>query len=431
MNARDIALDILNDCEERQIYVQIALNNHRSMKQLEDARDRAFVYQLVYGVLQQRLYLDYALDALVKKGVQRLDTLIRNILRLAAYQVLFLDRVPAHAAVNEAVKQAKKRRRHYLSGFINGVLRNLVRNSRVVLPDEERHPVKHLSVKYSHPQWMVSRWLKRWGRETAELILAANNIPIEVTLRVNTLKANVKECVAALLQDGVEVSPGQLLPNLALRIKKSADLNTLRAFRRGMVTVQDEASMYAAHLLGPQAGERVLDMCSAPGGKTTQMSAMMNNQGQIVAVDVHEHRLKLVVDNARRLGATNITTLCADATVLGKSQIGMFDKILCDAPCSGLGTIRSKPEIKWYKQERDIASLAQLQEKLLRAAADLLKPGGRLVYSTCTNEPEETDKVVRQAIAGRSGLRLKSQDHLLPHKFDTDGFFVAVLEKEE
>jgi 16S rRNA (cytosine967-C5)-methyltransferase len=372
---------------------------------------------------------------------------LKNLLRLGAYQILFLDRVPASAAVNESVRLAKAFGEGAIAGFVNAVLRAVTRAETIPLPDPVDDPILHLSVKYSHPEWLVTRWLARLGPErTVALCAASNEIP-PVTVRVNLLRTTRDALTAELSRAGIEVTACRVSPT-GLMLRGVALLTELPAYRRGEFYVQDEAAQLVGLAVDPKPGERILDACAAPGGKSTHLAELMDDRGEITAADAGAKRLERIVENANRLGLTSIRPVMADLTgdssVLGLTP---YDRILVDAPCSGLGVLRRNPEAKWYKTEEVIRKMAALQLKILAKAGTLLKPGGVLVYSTCTTEPEENENVVGAFRARHPGFRLESLKSVWPESpglvtpegylnttlnpYRMDHFFAAKLIKGE
>lgn len=414
------------------------------------AADRALTTELVYGTVKYKLKLDWVIGQLVKKAA-KLETKARILLRMGFYQLLFLERVPPSAATNETVKLAKKYSHAGVAALVNGVLRAYLRApEQVRWPDREDDPAAYLATVYSHPVWLAARWLERYGWDNTIKMCEFNNRPADLWIRANTLRTDAETLAGRLSREGCVVEKSARLPE-GMALKAAPAVPRLSSFREGLFTVQDESSMLASHALKPSPGGLVLDLCAGPGGKTTHLAELMKNQGLILACDVHEHRLKLVEENAHRLGIGIIKTLLQDATRLDREHGGKFDLILVDAPCSGLGVLRRRPDARWRKEEKDIKALAALQKEILENALLALKPGGRLVYSTCTTEPEENDGVVRaikelhpeiesydltpnmpyqaqsaaEAQAWREGWR-----QYLPFSDGMDGFYIAGLKKK-
>ncbi len=366
-----------------------------------DSRDSAFITELVYGVLRNREHLDWAIDQFSKKSVAKTDAWTRTILRLGAYQILFLDRVPASAAVNTAVELAKFHGKP--PAYVNGLLRNLDRNrTSIPLPDE---PLRRLSVLYSHPAWLIRRWIARLGPERTEAVLRENNRPAPLVVRTNTLRTTRDALKASLEAEGARVCETPCSP-AGLEIVSSPGLHALGAYAQGWFMVQDEAAQLVSMLLAPRPGDAVLDACAAPGGKATHVAELMKNEGLIVALESDPKRIERIRENTGRLGITIITPVVGDAS---SYREGTYDRILVDAPCSGLGVLRRHPDGRWTKSEKSIREKQALQRKILDTCSRLLKPGGALVYATCTTEPEENEEVI-SGFLGSIGNDFKVDD---------------------
>jgi len=337
------------------------------------------------------------------RRIAKLPTLIQTILRLGAYQLLYLDRVPDSAAVNESVQMTKQQSRRLgrdWSGFVNAVLRALLRSPEPAWPEAGSHPVEALAVRYSCPAWLVERWCRRLGAERAEALCRASVEVPPLTLRVNTLRTSRAALLADLAAAQVEAGPTSI-SEVGIQLARSGSVIDLPGYAEGRFYVEDEAGQLIPLLLDVQPGQRVLDACAAPGGKATHMAALMENQGEIVAVDRASARLDLVSANCRRLGVEILTPLAGNLRALAGAGLAAhpmlsrpFDRILLDAPCSGLGVLRRHPEGKWYKTLESIAQHRQMQVELLAVTSRLLRPGGVLVYSTCSIEPEETESII-------------------------------------
>jgi 16S rRNA (cytosine967-C5)-methyltransferase len=441
LSARHIALQILYALDTQQAYTDVLLRQALQGCRL-DRRDRAFVTECVYGVVRWRGRIDWLLGHACRYPLEDLTPWIRNALRLGIYQCLWMTRVPQHAAVHETVALA----RHYghagTARLVNGVLRTVLRQGNAWrLPDATTQPAAHLAIAFSHPQWLVERWLQRYGWERTQAICEANNRIPGVTLRTNTLRTTVTVLAQRLRQEGLhDVAPSTLAAD-GLVVRGTDRLDALPSYKDGLFQVQDVGAMLVAPLCLPQAGHRVLDVCAAPGGKTTHLAQLMQDTGHIVACDVHQSRLHMLQNNICRLGLSSITSVVADAAApLPFRQA--FERILVDAPCSGLGVLRRHPDIKWRKTAADLLALSTLQQTILHHAQQLLAPDGLLVYSVCTNEPEETDAVVARFLACHPHLRLVDVDAdlercplvpaitagtlaLTPEQWDTEGVFVA------
>ncbi|BCJ85125.1 16S rRNA (cytosine(967)-C(5))-methyltransferase RsmB [Effusibacillus dendaii] len=442
--ARDLALDVLLSVEEQAAYsnlaLQSALANHRL-----DPKDASLVTEIVYGTIQRLNTLDYRLHFFLKQPLAKLDGWVRNLLRMSVYQIDYLDRVPDFAVIHEAVEIAK-RRNSRLAGFVNAVLRNLLRAGAAKFPSAEKEPTRHLSLLYSHPEWLLAEWVEQYGFEETTRILEANNGRPHLSLRANRMRGDREALQTALQKRGIESALSEVSPD-GIVLKTGVDIAHLPEFQAGLCTVQDESSMLVALSVNPQPGMRILDACSAPGGKTTHLAECMNDDGEVVAVDIHEHKTKLVQHAAERLGLRSIRTEVGDAAELSAKWAQQFDAVLLDAPCSGFGVIRRKPDIKWRKTMSDVDAIHTTQLSLLRHAADAVKPGGVLVYSTCTIERKENQQIVRTLLEERSDFSIEPLDRylpeavvqkagqpdgwlqLLPHHFGTDGFFICRMRK--
>ena len=374
-----------------------------STREALDLRDRAFMVELVRGVLRYRATLDWRLGLLSDRRITKLPTLVQTILRLGAYQLLYLDRVPDSAAVNESVQMTKQQSRRLgrdWSGFVNAVLRALLRSPEPAWPDAGSDPVVALAVRYSCPAWLVERWCRRLGAERAEVLCRASVEAPPLTLRVNTLRTSRSALLADLAAAQVEANPTSV-SEVGIQLSRSCAVIDLPGYVEGRFYVEDEAGQLIPLLLDVQPGQRVLDACAAPGGKATHLAALMANQGEIVAVDRVSTRLELVMANCRRLGVKILMPLAGDLRALVGAEIAShpmlsrpFDRILLDAPCSGLGVLRRHPEGKWYKTPESIAQHRRMQVELLAVTSRLLRPGGVLVYSACSIEPEETESII-------------------------------------
>ena len=430
---REKVVQILVDIEKDDTYLQLALK--KELDSLE-VKDKGFANELIYGTIKWRLRLDYVLNEFSKVPVKKMKPFVRQLMRMSVYQILFLDKVPASAAINEAVKMMHKRKMSNLSGFVNGVLRNIARNkSDITYPN--------LSVYYSIPEWIITRWVQYYGEEETKAICESLSQRARVCIRINALKTTKSKVKALLEDEGIAVLEEGFLPE-SLYIHAPNGIHHSPSFKQGLWTVQDESAMLVGHVLAPKKGDEVLDVCSAPGGKTTHLAELMCNEGHIIATDIHEHKITLIENNAKRLGASIIEGRLQDGTVPNEEWKEKFDKILLDAPCSGLGIIKRKPDIRYAKDETDIGAINAIQRKLLNNARSYLKKDGILVYSTCTLTQEENQSMVEYALS--LGLKLDAisyempaclkpyiKDHayieILPHVTHTDGFFMARFKK--
>lgn len=401
-----------------------------------DQRDKAFASALFYGVLERRITIDILIRRYSKVPPDKLDPEAAEVLRMGFYQLLYMNSVPDNAAVNESVELIKELGCPKASGFINGILRAFVRNGKNA--DFSRMPgIERLSAEYSAPLWLCKKWCLEFGPQRTQKALRACLGAPPIYARVNTVKADAHAVCEALSTEGASAKPAEILPD-AIVIESAAPQNT-RAYKDGLFHVQDISSQLCAAALGAKAGERVLDVCSAPGGKTFTVAEIMENRGEIVACDLHAKRANLVKTGGARLGLDIIAARANDATVYS-DDLGSFDRVLCDVPCSGLGVIRRKPEIRFKKPE-DLQSLPKIQYRIAATSAKYLKEGGVLVYSTCTLSKDENENVVKRLME-REGLlpdRLPEELQkysadgysvtLLPGEINSDGFYFARLRK--
>ncbi|HWP22668.1 MAG TPA: 16S rRNA (cytosine(967)-C(5))-methyltransferase RsmB [Candidatus Binatia bacterium] len=444
-SVRALAADILRKVDVEKAYADMLLDHALRSQALRDA-DRALLTELVYGTLRWRGRLDALLSPQLDRPLEKTDPVLRNLLRLAAYQLLFLDRIPAYAAVNEAVALAKSLRGAKAAGFANAVLRNVLRkNSGGKKFADGDDSVTALAAAYSHPEWLVKKWLEEFGPAEIKPLLQANNQKAPLVLRANSLKIARGELLRRFSDAGIQAAPTERSPQ-GVRLGASGAVEKLPGFNEGLFQVQAESSQLVAYLLAPSPGERILDACAAPGGKSTHIAELMQDEGEVVAIDSSARGVKKIVENATRLGLKSVRAVRADArTRLSGLKLASFDRILVDAPCSGLGTLRAHPEIKWQRSESDVERLRRLQVEILEHAARYLKPGGVLVYSTCTLTREENQQVVEGFLGRTKSFELEpAAGYLpeqaqpmargefflaLPHRDDTDGFFAARMRK--
>ena len=393
--ARPAALRVLHAIDEQQAYTDVALRQALNDGGLE-RRDRAFVTACVYGVVRWRGRIDWLLSQACNRPLESLTPWIRNILRLGTYQCLWMGGVPERAAVHSSVALARRFGHAGVAGLVNGVLRTVIRcHAGYSLPDPGTQPAVHLSLAHSHPQWLVERWLNRYGWERTRALCEENNRPRDVTLRVNTLRTTGQALASRLKKEGLRaVRVSGLVPD-ALVVRGTDRLDTLPSYLDGWFQVQDEGALLVAPLCRPRPGQRVLDACAAPGGKTTHLAQLMSDRGRILASDRQGGRLRLLAANARRLRVGSITCVASDGTAAPPWSGVDFHRILVDAPCSGLGVLGRHPDIKWRRSPGDLLHLQATQLELLERQRPCLAAGGLLVYSVCSNEPEETCEVVR------------------------------------
>lgn len=433
INARKVILEILNDCDHNQFSNKLIQEMYKN----DDITsiDKGFISKIVYGVVENKMYLDYIIRKFSSVRLKKIEPQVLNILRMSAYQFIYLDKTPDSAVVNEAVKLTKKASfRH--SGFVNGLLRNLMRDySKVTLPNKKTNLVEHLTIKYSHPEWMVKRWLDLHGAEFTEALLTANNQMPHLSLRVNTLLINREDLMTKLNSVGVTCKKSDIVEDgILVTDAKQLSLNDNEDFKNGLFIVQDESSMMVSKILDPSPKDRVLDLCAAPGGKTTHLSQLMAGKGQVIACDLTKKKLDLVKENINRLNLKNIQMKVNDATILNEEFVDAFDKVLVDAPCSGLGIIRRKPDIKYQKDMESLKALNVIQNDILNCAAEYVKVGGELIYSTCTIEKSENRERIDAFLESHPTFTIvpyenKDDLQLYPHIDGTDGFYCCKLKR--
>lgn len=429
-SARQTAFEILNKIQRDNSYSNLALD-HALDKADTDNKDKKFVSALVYGVTERRITLDYNLSLYLSQPIKKLKPEVLTALRLGAYQILFMDKIPVSAAVNESVKLAKKNGAAFASGLVNAVLRKIISNG--LKTDGS------MSVNYSAPEWLCDMWCRSYGRENAEKLLKASFGAVDTVLRVNTEKIDAENLINLLAEEGFDCEIGGNVENSAV-VKSGGAVHKTEAYKNGLFHVQDAASQLCCKALGVQENETVIDICAAPGGKSFTLAENMKNTGRIISCDIYEHRLTLISDGAERLGLTNIETVRNDGNVFNP-DFPLADKILCDVPCSGLGVIRKKPEIRFKKSE-EVDKLQDLQYSIMCISSRYLKIGGVMVYSTCSLNPNENEKIVEKFLTEHDnfeGVRVLSDisrygvdtDYLtlMPHIHGCDGFFISAVRR--
>lgn len=434
-SARETALTALYKIENDGAYANLALKEQLAHSPLSEV-DKKFVTALVYGTVQRKNTLIFLIDHYSKLKLKKISKFIQLIIMMGMYQILYMDKVPESAAVNESVKLARRYGHASSAGFVNGLLRTVIRN-RDNLPVPQDF-FEALAVRHSLPVWLVQRWVERFGVEFAEALMDAMNREAGMSLRVNTLKTSREEVISRFPEAvKSEISADGM-------VCRGFDVANSREFAEGLISVQDQAAMLTAHILAPKPGETVMDLCAAPGGKSAHIAQLMENKGKILSFDIHAHKIQLIAQNANRLGIDIIHAELGNSAEFCAEYEGSADRILADVPCSGLGIIRRKPDIKWNRQAD--FDLLRLQYAILENAARYLKDGGELVYSTCTLEPEENEKMIEKFLSAdknftsvdinpllperlRRETAEKGMITLYPHLDDTDGFFIAKLKK--
>jgi len=439
---RRLAWDILRRVEETDAYADALLGHSQSTRKL-DPRDHSLLTRLVYGTLAWQGYVDHILAAFSRRPPAKLDAPVRALLRLALYQVCVLTKIPPFAAVDTAVDLAKRFRGGAAAGLVNAVLRRAVSAWREVpFPSRQDDPIGYLSARLSHPRWLVERWVAQFGVDETEALLRADNESAPTVARVNQLQTNRKRVLETLRRAGRKARPSTYSP-VAIQIEDGGAADALPGYAAGLFSLQGEASQLVSFVVDPQPGERVLDACAAPGGKATHMAELMRNRGEIVAIDVNSRGITRLQRMARRHGLAVLHPVAADALSWHPGE-ARFDRVLVDAPCSGLGTLRQHSEIKWKRKPEDITARASVQRRLLRRVSEWVRPGGVLVYATCTLTREENDDVLESFVSRHPSFVIEDPRPSLPpgareliggdlvlrtfpHRHGLDGFFAVRL----
>lgn len=441
---RNTMLDLLIRIDRDGGFSHLVIDNEIKRRNIK-SQDRSLLTEVVYGTIERKLTLDFWLKPFIQTN-KKLDNWVKMLLQMSLYQMFFLDRIPTHAVIHEAVEIAKERGHQGIASFVNGVLRNIQRKG-VRDPKEINDQVQRLVIETSHPQWLVERWIKHYDFTTTKNMCFANIEKKSISVRIQPLKISRSEAMTRLSDQGFEVRPS-LFSKQGIIIEKGNILES-PLLKEGMLTIQDQSSMLVAEMLQPQPGMKVLDACSAPGGKATHIAEKMQNEGKVYAYDIHQKKIRLVTQRADQLDLTIIDAKQGDARKLQDfHEPESFDRILVDAPCSGLGVIRSKPEIKYQKSLTDIKRLATIQLDILRHIAPLLKEGGKLVYSTCTVDVAENENVVKNFLLEHSEFNIDQEFftalpealrqykgiseyglQIFPQSFQSDGFFLTRMIK--
>jgi len=443
---REIALKILYDINENLAYSNISINRHLQAFEL-NSLDKAFITDMVYGTIKWKMTIDWLISQYSSIKLKKISPWILNILRLGVYQLIYTDKIPQSAACNESVKLSKKYGHAASSGYVNAILRNISRNKgNINFPDPEINLVSYLSVKYSHPEWIVKMWVDRYGNEFTEELLDCNNKIPYFSIRINVLKTSSSKLIDILKNEGITTLPGRFVKE-ALIIENPATIFKSSAFKDGLFQVQDESSMLVSKILDPKPGELIIDVCSAPGGKATHIAELMHNKGTVIARDIHEHKISIINNAAKRLELGIIKAEKFDAAELDENYIEKVDRVLVDAPCTGFGIIRRKPDIKWSRNVQNAKDIRAIQHKILDTASKYVKLGGILVYSTCTLEPEENGDLINSFLLENKDFSLTDFSkclpcgmikqeakngfmQLFPNVDGIDGFFIAKMRKK-
>ena len=437
MNSRKIARQIVQRVLEEGAYSNLVLSNELNNNDIND-KDKGLITELVYGTLRRKRTLDVLIGNFVK-DINLIKPEILNILRIAIYQMYFLDKVPEYAACNEAVEEAKEISIED-SRLVNGILRNYLKDEKEIVVPGNR--IDELAYKFSFQPWMIRLFIKQYGEERTMKLMAGLNETPKVTVRVNELKGEYEEVFSRLEEIGYDIEEGYACPE-AISINGGKGLEANEVFREGLITVQDESAMLVSTLLNLEECDTVLDLCAAPGGKTTHIAELLGNKGKVYAFDLHEHKLKLIKENLDRLGLTNVELETMDATKLNSKYVCFANKILLDVPCSGLGIIRKKPEIKWNKTRQELKDLVPIQRDIMKNAWEYLRPEGTMLYATCTLNKEENEDNIEWFLSKHNDAKIEKiyvgknnnfiyNDNgtltVLPND-SMDGFFMARIKK--
>lgn len=447
VNLREIALGMLQEITEEEAYSHVVIREVLEKYQYLDKRDRAFITRTVEGTLEHMIQLDYIIEQFSNVPVYNMKPLIRNLLRMSVYQLKYMDSVPDSAVCNEAVRLAQRRGFYNLKGFVNGVLRNTARRlSQVSYPDPQQEPLHYLSVKYSFPIWMLNKWVAQFGYETTERICRDSHMEKATTVRCNPEKASVEEIIEDLTEQGITVRCHPYL-DYALQISGYNYMNAVSAFRKGWIQVQDISSMLVAETAAVNWGDYCIDVCAAPGGKSLHLAQKLMGSGYVEARDVSEYKVRMMQENIERSGAINIRAMVVDATVRDEASVGRADIVLADVPCSGLGVIGRKQDIKYKMSEKKQQDIIRLQRRILSVVQEYVRPGGVLIYSTCTVGADENQYNIKWFLENYpfhlesidpyicDGLKSRTTRggyiQLLPGVHQSDGFFIARLRRDE
>lgn len=429
-NTREIVLDTLLALEKGEEFSHRLIKSVLDKYNYMDERDKAFIKRLTEGTIERRTELDYYLDACSSVSVRKMKPLIRCLMRMSVYQLLYMDNVPDSAVCNEACKLAQKRKFGSLKGFVNGVLRSIARQKEALpLPDAVKEPVKYLSVKYSMPVWLVELWVEAYERErTKEMLEGLLAIhPVSLRFRTDLSEEERNMLVGQMEQNGAVLTQSKLLPYL-YTVKNTESISDLPGFNEGKFVVQDASSAMAVEAAGIEAGDYVVDICAAPGGKTMLAAEKVGNEGKVLSRDVSETKVALIEENIARMGLENITVEVHDATVKDEKLIGQVDVVLADVPCSGLGVMGKKRDIKYHITPEKIASIGELQKQIIESSWSYVKQGGVLLYSTCTVNPSENEQMTAW-IVENFPFELEQEKQFMPGEDETDGFYYAKLRR--
>jgi 16S rRNA (cytosine967-C5)-methyltransferase len=449
-DVRDKALDIIYDVFEKGAYTNLQLD--KDLRGTHFAiSDRRFVTELVNGTVRMSKHLDWVLNLFLRKPLDKQNPWVRNILRLALYQILFMDKIPPYASVNTAVNQTMAKTGSGLTGMVNGVLRNIIRNrDKITYPPPDRNPIDYMAVYYSHPEWLVRQWAEEYGNDKTMEMLSYNNLPPQTTLRCNSLKTTPKNLTEALELEAIFSTVCPYQPWALLVSEGQTILSQSQPFKDGWFYIQDAASMFAAPILNPVSGQLVYDLCCGVGGKATHMAELMQNEGRIIAIDLYQHKIDLLNYNCQRLGINIINGVTADILCLNADSWEKAPRVLLDAPCSGLGVLNRRSDARWRKNCNDIKELTRIQASLLQKASHLVEKNGLLLYSTCTINKSENEDIINDFLSSHpeyvpegftealAHLPLSTEEKekaaagmftFLPGRYGTNGMFYALMRR--
>ena len=428
--ARELALKTLYKIDKEQAYSNIALNDEIKQNRTKlNEKDIGLISELVYGVTTWKLTIDEIIKKYSKIKLKKISPWIINILRMGTYQIIFLDKIPKSAAVNESVNLAKRYGHSSSSNFVNAILRKVEKNDYEELYKIE-NDVERISKTTSMPEWIVEELIENYGKCKTEEICKNSNLKSKIAIRVNTLKTTENELIKGLEEKKIIYNKTEY--DNFLILEKVKNIENMEEFKEGYFTIQDISAGQTAKILNPQPGEYVLDACSAPGGKTTYMAELMKNNGKIEAWDIHEHRTKLVEKNAKRLGINIIDTKVKDATVYYENLNEKYDKILLDVPCLGIGVIKRKPDIKWQRKKEDVEEITKIQKQILNNCSKYLKKGGNIVYSTCSILRAENEKIIQGFLEKNKNFEIVENTEIcIFPDMEKDGFFICKMHKND
>ncbi|MCK5762620.1 MAG: 16S rRNA (cytosine(967)-C(5))-methyltransferase RsmB [Clostridiales bacterium] len=441
INVRKLAVNALTAITYKKEYMNEVLAKE-SVK--IDRENQGYLYRVVNGVVENLLYIDTLISSQSKIKLAKLRENDKNILRLSIYEMIYMDSIPTYATVNEAIKMMKKSN-YQLVKYTNGLLRNFADNYEKIIDDfdkKDQDEISKLSVIYSHPKWMVERMINDFGIEETKELLKSNNAMPYLSIRTNTLKITRDDLLKKLIYLGIDAKPSEYLSEaIIIESLNQVDLFNTKLFKKGNFVAQDLSSILVGYALSPERGEKILDMCSAPGGKSTHIAQLIEDDGIVVARDISYEKIYKIKENTERLGLKSVKLELKDASILDEESVNAFDRVLLDAPCSGLGIIRRKPDIKWHRQMEDIDNLRKIQLIMLNNAAKYVKIGGVLVYSTCTIDKKENDEVIKSFLDTHSEFVVDTMENvpvefidgnylrILPNRHNMDGFFACRLKK--